>query len=352
MREGGWRECSGVPWSWSENIEAMKMRAILNTLLWMFVLAMRGEGVEVPEKIRAEMSVVEGLMEKAFVYNQKAEVGEQYWQAMKNLGAFVKEDGRQDWLASLTPLERRIIDLALHHAQSPEMARTLAGWYGGYQGEVPRELRGVMTDEQWNSIKGSTFGSRIPLIERLHPEHAAQAYRQAWEGWILAPRTYRKGMLMRTAFRALSGKLIDDDTIPLVLFMAEQGIKNKNDQKTNQEMDCALETLLKIKSEASILAMLKVFDMAKLNAIAPSSSMSVEEFQFVADKDAFLDDLFVFIVSGYTLPIHPGESPFQHREGKLFMPAIESALKRKDLSAQHSALLKRTAETIRKHCRD
>ena len=159
-------------------------------------------------------------------------------------------------------------------------------------------------------------------------------------------------MLMRTVFRALIGKLIDDDTIPLVLFMAEQGIKNKNDLKMSEEMNYALESLFKIKSEASILAMLKIFDMAKLNKMAPSYMMSVEKFQATADKDAFLDDLFVFVVSGYTPPIHQGESPFQHREGKMFLPAIESALKRNDLSAQHSALLKRTAETIRKHCRD
>lgn len=330
----------------------MKMRAILNTLLWMFVLAMRGEGAEVPEKIRAEMNVVEGLMENAFVYYQKDEVGEQYWQAMKNLGTYVKEDGGQDWLLSLTPLEHRIIDLALHHAQSPEMARTLADWYGCYEGGVKRELRGVMTDEQWKAIQGQFRLTRIALIEKLHPEHAAQAYRQAWEGWILAPGIRKKEMLMRTAFNALSDKLIDDDIIPLFLFMAEQGIKNKNDQKMNEEMNYALESLFKIKSEASILAMLKIFDMAKLNKMAPSNSMSVEKFQATADKDAFLDDLFVYVVSGYQPIVRLGESPFQHREGKLFLPAIESALKRKDLSAQHSALLKRTAETIRKHCRD
>jgi len=304
-------------------------------------------GGEVPPNVRLELNAIEASNVTAFAYHQKADVGDSYWQGMVRLGTLVNDGGEPDWLPSLKPLEQRIVVLALHHMQHPERAQILSGWYGRYEVEVSRKLRGI-SDASFATMRADILQKHIPEVEKLRNEHATEEYRAAWEAWLLAPGTVEKDIIMQTAVPALM-RLAKDDMIPTLVAMAEIGAKRVSTTKS-REMASTLVILNKLKSEASIMAMLKVFDIAKKGKVAPSILMDVNAFREAGDKEAFLDDVFVFSVSGYQPAARPGEYPFQHREGKLFLPTIEAALKRKDLNASHRELLLRTADTIRKYC--
>jgi len=323
------------------------MKLHLCVLSILLIIGTKGHGGEIPPIVQLELNTIKALVDKSFAFDEKPS-SEGYWQAMTKLGFLVKE-GDGGWLTSLTPLERRIVELAVDHAQHPEYARTLVGWYGCYEAGVSAELRGITDKKVFEAVLGSFARTKTENVERLHDEHATETYRRAWEAWLLAPASREKDVIILTAFVALA-RTASDDSIPVIMEVAKQGTKEKHSKVVNREMVAVLYFLSSLKSEASILAMLSVFDLAKKHQIAPSNWMSVEKFRAAADKDAFLDDVFVLSISGYYPDASPGENPLQHCEGKLFLPAIESALKRKDLSPAARALLMRTADTIRRHC--
>lgn len=326
----------------------MKLR--LSFICSVFLSFLNCFGGEVPQKVRMELTVVEGYMEKACVPHRevlKPEVGSGYWAAMKRLGDLVIESGQSGWLPSLTPLERRIVALSMGHARHPEMAETLSQWYARSITDVSAETRGIEDKkayDEWRALR--LHQSRVAEVEPVHEEHMTKAYLPAWEAWFLAPGTREKDFMVGSA-SAILRRNATDELIPVLKYMAQLSVKN-DIKRENYEIGIVLNILRGLKTEASVATALEVFALAKQHQIAPYSVCAPRSVEEAADKSAFYDEMFVFYVSGKSSKMP--KDVFLDREGKFFLPAIEAALKRKDLDSHDKALLSRTADWIRECC--
>ncbi len=328
----------------------MKLRFFL--LFSLFLSSVNGRGEQVPQVVGIELNAVKVYTEKACTFDGEVlepEVGGRYWAAMRRLGNLVIENGEGDWLPLLTPLERRIVRLAEDHARHPELARTLSQWYGRHPGEVSAEVRGIKDKDTYDRMVAQFAMRRGFEVERLHEEHATREYLLAWEAWFLAPKTMEKAYMIHSVGPVLS-KNATDQLLPTLSYMARLSVKGESGRgkRLNWEMGVVLGILRGLKTEASVVAALEVFALARQHQIAPAGIAGTSEVLAAGDKTAFYDKLFVSYLSGYSLNL-PKNVPVD-REGKFFLPVVEAVLKRKDLDPGDRALLRRTAEWIRECC--
>jgi len=247
----------------------MKLRLFSICSLFLSCLSSRGDDVR--QNIRIELNKVWSFIEKACVPPSEVlepEVGSGYWAAMKRLGDLALENGRTDWLPSLTPLERRIVGLAGDHARHPELAQTLSQWYGRSRTDISAEMRSIKDEKayaEWRALIVTQNGGR--KVEPLHEEHMTNAYLPAWEAWFLAPGTREKDWIVDSA-SAILRRNATDELIPVLRYMARLSVKNDT-KRDNREMGLVLDILRGLKTEASVVATLEVFALAKHHQIAP-----------------------------------------------------------------------------------
>lgn len=326
------------------------MKHCIFSILSVYLSFLNCFGMEVPQKVRIELIAVKGFTNMACVpHDQILEpsVGSGYWAAMKRLGDLVLENGKNDWLPSLTPLEQRIVGLAEDHARHPELVHTLSEWYGRRRIDVSAEVRGIKDKkayDEWRAFTAANYGS--PRVEPLHKEHMTKAFVPAWEAWFLAPGTREKDFMLGSSSGILCMNATDE-LIPVLKYMAQLSVKNDT-KRYNREMGMVLNILRGLKTEASVMATLEVFALAKHHQIAPFNVFAPQSVEEAADKSAFYDEMFVFYLSGKSSKMP--KDVFLDQEGRLFLPAIEAALKRKDLDSHDKALLSRTADWIRECC--
>lgn len=322
------------------------MKHCIFSILFVYLSFLNCFGKEVPQKVRIELIAVKGFTNMACVpHDQVLEpsVGSGYWAAMKRLGDLVLENGKNEWLPSLTPLEQRIVGLAENHARHPEFAETLSEWYGRRMIDVRAELRGIEDNKAFEVWRAKNV--RRLHTEPLHEEHMAKAYVPTWEAWLLAPGTREKDFIGVSACIAVANNSTDE-IIPVLKYIVQLSLKN-DPERINREMGFVLSILLRLKTEASVVAALETFALAKRHQMAPGDVMTLSTVRDAPDKSAIYDDIFVSYLSGR----HPTIGKVaHHREGRAFLPAIEAALKRKDLDPGDGALLRRTADWIRECC--
>lgn len=131
---------------------------------------------------------------------------EAYWSELKELGSRVGEVNARRIEASESSDADSAIALMAYKAWSqPQKIEEIAGWYGVYEGQVSRELRGVDSDEAWEAMQAGFNAKRtITLVEALREQHKRVEFLAAWEAWMLSPHSHERHTMRQRMNEALA----------------------------------------------------------------------------------------------------------------------------------------------------
>jgi hypothetical protein len=107
---------------------------------------------------------------------------------------------------------------------------------------------------------------------------------------------------------------------------------------------------LELKSEASLQAMLKLIEISIKRGRSPFLGTSDRQFQDPKTSLSKAEEGFMTLLTGYNPKRRNNLSPLIHRDGKLWLPAIDAVLKKPELKPEHRTLLERTKGVIEKYC--
>jgi hypothetical protein len=303
---------------------------ILLFLALCVVLRSAARGAEVPEAPMHELQVIRKSISYAHVELPDRSESNRFWASMRELGKLAQGTPAPGWITTLTPIEKRIIVLAIDHYNHPALAKTLIEQYGRYKNDLPQKI--------------------VPSFEQLHEEHATKEYQCAWEAWILAPGSTEKALMIGNICSAIA-RCGTADSVPLVMMAVEQKPEGEvPGAKPLKFEQYAARTLLTFKTEASVVGLLNLMEMNMMPGRATFFGVSELNFKDPKTTHSKLEALFVQMVSGYIPNPGTGLSHFNHRDGKLWLPAIDEVLKKPDLKPGWRTLLQRTKETIEKYC--
>ncbi|HWB06497.1 MAG TPA: hypothetical protein VG796_25960 [Verrucomicrobiales bacterium] len=306
------------------------MKHILQFLLCSFALLLSAKSADVPEAVTHELQTIRKAISYACTELPDHSETDRYWASMKELGKLAKETPAPAWMAALDPLEQRIAALALDHYEHPILAETLFKVYPRYKEDVPPKI--------------------APRLQELLDEHVTKEYRGAWEAWILAPGSREKGRMIGAICAAL-GKCGTEDSVRSVMAAVEQS--PVGDVKGAMPLEFekyAGKALLNLRFAASLEGLLQLVETGVKRSRSPFLGVRDKEFQNPKTSQKNAEQSFIVLVSGYEANRGANVSPFIHREGKLWLPAIETLLKKPELKPEHRTLLEKTKGVIEKFC--
>ncbi len=277
---------------------------------------------------------------------------EKYWPELKEIGSNVGETSAKRIKASGSSDTDSTIALMAYKAWSqPERIDEIAGWYGVYEGQVSRELRGVDSDEIWDAMQAGFNAKRTTfIVERLREEHKKAEFLPTWEAWMLSPYSIERRTMRQRMNEALA-MIGDERTIAILIERTRAFPKHvidslKPDSRQN-EPDEIRRIIRSIGGEAAVLGLLECVRIAEAKGYAgegPDSIRNLVIYSLTSTYNprelAANPEWEQSLRASQNAPATPGGLTPYDDKWKEFKPIIEAMLKDpKDLRAEDIRLL-------------